>query len=132
MLEPLRVLLDQVRQWADQDPAVRSVALVGSPARGTARPDSDVDLLILTMRPAALLEDFDWVSRFGRASFKTQENWGRVSSVRVWYATGLEVEFGVTQPDWITEPDEGTHRVVNDGLVLLLDKDGAFASWSIP
>jgi hypothetical protein len=57
-----------------------------------------------------------------------KEDWGRVTSLRVWYDnSGLEVEFGVTTPVWMEKPlDEGTRRVLSDGYKVLLDKDAFF------
>lgn len=38
--------IDAIRAWASRTPEVRAVWLFGSRAKGTARPDSDVDLAI--------------------------------------------------------------------------------------
>jgi hypothetical protein len=51
-----------------------------------------------------------------------------VTSVRAWYVDGTEVEFGLATVEWATSPDQGTRRVVKDGLRVLLDRDGALAS----
>jgi len=124
MLTPVEKFLASATAWAARQPAVKALALVGSHARGTARPDSDVDLLILGEDAAELVHHVEWTSRFGEVTRSTVEDWGRVKSIRVWYADGLEVEFGVTTPDWALEPDEGTWGVVRDGLRVLLDHDG--------
>jgi hypothetical protein len=58
------------------------------------------------------------------------EAWGRVTSLRVWYEDGLEVEFSLATPDWATSPDDGTRRVVSDGLRVLWDPNGLFDSMS--
>jgi predicted nucleotidyltransferase len=50
-------LLRELREWAESDEAVAAVGLMGSHARGDARPDSDVDLVVLSSSPARLLED---------------------------------------------------------------------------
>jgi predicted nucleotidyltransferase len=120
-------LLDRVLSWATARPDVRAVALVGSYARGTARADSDVDLLLLTDRPGDLMADMAWLSQLGRVTRVGVEDWGRVTSVRAWYADGVEVEFGLSTVDWATRPDPGTLRVVADGFRVLLDRDGILA-----
>jgi predicted nucleotidyltransferase len=122
----VEVLLDQVRAWAMSHPDVRAVALVGSHARGTASRDSDVDLVLLTEHPSKLADDTSWVSNFGTPEKLALEDWGRVTSVRVWYRAGLEVEFGLATLAWATEPDEGTRRVLADGYRVLLDRDAVF------
>lgn len=43
-------IIEALRQWAQEETSIESVILVGSWARGTNRPDSDMDLCILTAR----------------------------------------------------------------------------------
>jgi hypothetical protein len=119
-------LLEKVVTWATSRHDVRAVAVVGSHARGAARPDSDVDLLLLSERPDDLVSDTTWLGAFGVMTRQAVEDWGRVTSVRAWYIDGGEVEFGVASPDWAANPDEGTRRVLRDGFRVVLDRDGAF------
>lgn len=122
----IELLLDRMRAWAMSRADVRAVALVGSHARGTARRDSDVDLVLLTEHPHDLARNTGWVSDFGTPEKVALEDWGRVTSVRVWYHEGPEVEFGLATVAWVTEPDEGTRRVLADGYRVLVDRDGVF------
>jgi len=121
-------LLEAVTEWAVGRPDIRGVALVGSHARGTAGPDSDVDLVIVTERPRELVRDTSWTGGFGAVDRNQEEDWGRVTSLRTWYASGLEVEFAVTDEDWARDPDEGTLRVVRDGCRVLYERRGVFDS----
>jgi predicted nucleotidyltransferase len=122
-------LLRRVCTWAESEPAIAAVALVGSHARGTARPDSDIDLVVLTRETGAYLNDLAWTRLFGEPSRRTIENWGIVSSVRVWYADGPEVEFGIAGTDWGADPtDEGTTRVIRDGIRIVCEKGGLLSS----
>jgi hypothetical protein len=103
----------------------KAIALVGSHARGAARETSDVDLILLTENPQAYFEDVDWIRRFGEPIRWQSEDWGKIRSLRVWYKSGLEVEFGVGDLDWASPPvDEGTRRVILDGVKVLHDQDG--------
>jgi predicted nucleotidyltransferase len=120
-------LLRDVRAWASSESLVEAVALVGSHARGDARPDSDVDLVLLSSEPEALLREREWLTRFGVVESVVSEDWGRVTSLRVFYANGVEVEFGVAGPDWAADPDEGTRRVVEDGFAVVWDPRGLLA-----
>ena len=49
--------VELIRQWAARTDSVREVWLFGSRAKGTSRPDSDVDIGIYLMPPA---EGADW------------------------------------------------------------------------
>jgi len=128
----ISLFLDSVRQWAGMDGDIRAVVLVGSRARGKARPDSDIDLVILARHPEAYLEN-GFFYLFGSVNSISIEDWGRVTSIRVYYdggcgavADGLEVEFGLTRPDWVEMPlDSGTRRVLENGFQIVLDKDAA-------
>jgi predicted nucleotidyltransferase len=57
--------LERLRGWVEPRQDVRALAIVGSVARGDARPDSDLDVVLLTTDPAQYLKSTDWVSVFG-------------------------------------------------------------------
>ncbi len=119
-------LVTAVTSWAEKQVDIVSVALVGSHARGNARTDSDVDLVIQCATPARYLGDLTWISEFGVARDVSVEDYGLVQSVRVFYADGPEVEYGITSSEWVTLPlDEGTITVLRNGVLVLLDRDGA-------
>jgi hypothetical protein len=126
--------LTDLRQWAEQQEEIAGALLVGSHARGQAREDSDVDVVLLALKPERYLEDRSWVGQFGSVARVEEEDWGRVTSLRVWYAGGLEVEFSWTEPDWASlPPDPGTQRVVSDGARIVFDRDGmvgALLAWT--
>lgn len=122
-------LVCAVVEWASTRPDVMAVALVGSYAREAATPWSDIDLVVLTDCPGQYFEDAGWAGRFGGVKREEVEEWGKVTSLRVWYANGAEVEFGFTAPDWAEPPaDEGTQRVIADGIKVVFDRDGALSS----
>ena len=117
--------LSALKAWAASRADIVAVALVGSHARGQATPESDVDIVLLTMRPEDYLEDRRWLDRFGRVLRQQPEDWGRVTALRTWYQDGLEVEFGITTPDWAEAPlDEGTRQVVEAGFAPVFDRKG--------
>jgi predicted nucleotidyltransferase len=106
-----------------------AVALVGSYARGTAKPTSDVDLVILTSCPQRYLQATGWTTAFGPVAGQAIEDWGKVTSLRVWYEGGEEVEFGITTPEWVAHPiDEGTRKVISDGIRILFDRHDYLAA----
>jgi len=118
-------LLRSATQWAESDSRVVGLLLVGSHARGAARENSDVDLVLLSRAPQDLIRDRSWVGAFGAVASVSQEDYGRLTSVRVHYADGSEVEFGVTDTEWASLPlDSGTRHVLIGGARLLYDGTG--------
>src|SRR5262245_54321986 len=88
--------LERVTAWAAHQPTIAAVALIGSYARGEARPDSDLDLVLLCEAPHAFVADTSWIHCFGEVRTCHTEDWGRVTSLRVHYTESFEVEFGLT------------------------------------
>ena len=119
----IKIFLQRLQCWAKKRPDVLCLLLVGSYATQTARPDSDVDLLIVTHDPQMYLTTPNWISVFGQVDRCHKELYGWVTSLRVWYEEGLEVEYGITDKRWIQLPlDEGTQRVLRGGVMVLLDR----------
>jgi predicted nucleotidyltransferase len=117
--------LRKAADWARDRPDVAAVALVGSHARGTAGPDSDIDLLLLVGSLQSYVGDKSWLRAFGQPTRVELEDWGKVISIRAWYDDGREVEYGLAPPDWGSDPgDEGDARVIRDGIRILLDRQG--------
>lgn len=119
-------VIDNVVAWSRHDTRVLAVALCGSYARGKQRPDSDIDVCILTAAPATLLEDRDWIDDVGPDArvVGTLEDYNLVQSLRVFYGE-TEVEFGITDAAWAELPiDADTAAVIRDGLKILYDPEG--------
>jgi predicted nucleotidyltransferase len=122
-IEHTRGFLDDFVTWASGQPAVQAMAIVGSYARGAARDDSDIDLVILTDRPQEYLENVEWLERFGAIEQHQTEDYGKLTSLRVWYQNGVEVEYGITTPDWAATPlDAGTQEVMRGGRIVLFER----------
>lgn len=122
-IEHIRDFLDAFVSWASARPDVQGIALVGSYARGEAREDSDIDLVILTDRPQRYLDEVQWTKRFGIVEKRQNEDYGKVVSLRIWYQNGPEVEYGITTPDWAATPlDAGTREVIAGGMIVLFER----------
>jgi predicted nucleotidyltransferase len=120
--------LTQFTAWASAQPNILGAALVGSYARGTAKETSDVDLVVLARQPEPYLQTTDWTHQFGQIQRNQTEDYGRLISLRVWYADGLEVEFGLTDESWAAVPlDEGSRRVIADGMRVLFERGPLFS-----
>jgi len=123
-LRPLASFLESVQRWAAARPDIAAVLLVGSWARGEAGSGSDVDLVILTEAPGRLLAEQGWLDDMGAVISVHEEDWGRVQSLRVIYAPGREVEYGLTDRKWLAEPlDPGTAAVLRGGVKIVFQRD---------
>jgi hypothetical protein len=127
--DEVRTLLTTLRGWAQERPDIVAVGLAGSWAHGDARMDSDVDIVLLTENRAPYLEDEAWVYEVGGVGLVWTRGWGTVTERRFALPSGLEVQLVVAPPSWAaTDPvDEGTRRVVTDGVSILYDPKGALA-----
>jgi len=121
--EHIRDFLNLFVDWASAQEDVQAIALVGSYARGKARDDSDIDLVILTSEPSKYIEDLKWIERFGAVEKHRVEDYGKLISIRAWYEGGVEVEYGITTPDWAALPlDAGTQGVIRGGMIALFER----------
>ena len=104
---------------------------MGSHARGTARADSDIDIVVLAEDHEAFHAD-DWLDEidWGRSGVRPvgwrDIQYGVPWSRHVRLDDDLEVEFGFAPRSWAsTAPlDPGTRRIVSDGCRILHDPDG--------
>jgi predicted nucleotidyltransferase len=114
-------ILDAFAAWAPGQPDVVAVALLGSWARGEARPDSDVDVVVVSRdheRRAARgawpdLPPFETVRR---------RRWGMLLECRLALGSDTELEIGVVPERWAL--DAQTQRVARGGLRVVYDPDG--------
>jgi len=116
--------LKAISDWAEAQPDIHALALVGSYARGSEQQGSDIDLIMIASNPMKyILEDCTWVNLFGIVEKFRPEDYGRVISLRVHYKEGLEVEFGITDESWAQSPlDPGTEQVISDGMRVLYEE----------
>lgn len=128
-------LLELLTAWFAARPDVQVIAVVGSVARGTARPDSDIDLVLLVDDPEQYRADVTWVAAIpwhavGVAVSDTHDkDFGALWSRFVTLTSGPPIEFGFSSPQWAsTEPiDTGTLHVVRNGCRILYDPHGLLA-----
>lgn len=119
-------------RWASRREGLIAGGLVGSHARGEARPDSDVDLVVIVADPGALRETSDWVGEieWSAVGLEVQgwhdKDYGILWSRHTQMANGLEVEIGFAPPLWasVDPPDEGTLEVVRNGFRIVYDPSG--------
>lgn len=108
-------------------PEIAAIALFGSHARGTARPDSDIDILILTADIERFFTDDDYISNIGRFRYARRENWcGLLETIRAFYRQeNGNLEFNLALPSWADLPvNNDARRIAKDGMKILYDPQG--------
>lgn len=112
-------------QWVLEHDDLRGLLLVGSWARHEARPDSDLDLVIICTQPEQYRDLRASPIPFEFVQQKLVE-YGAVFSHHVTLADGAEVELAFAALSWAaTDPmDDGTREVISRGMKSLVDKDG--------
>jgi len=125
--------IEDFMRWSSKRKDIRAVALVGSYAREAATESSDVDLVIIAENPQTYLADTEWTRVFGCVITKKVEDYGKLTSLRIWYESGLEIEYGFTTREWAKTPlDQGTKRVIDDGMRVLFDKESLLSPYEVP
>lgn len=116
--------LSSVVTWAKERSDITNIALAGSQAHGTARPDSDIDLVFLVSDKSLFTKDLSWLSQLGSVERVEVKEFGVLTSVIAWFVEIGEVEFGIALSTWADIPvDDGTRQVVSDGIRILDDRD---------
>jgi uncharacterized protein len=127
--------LSEILIWIEREEAARGLALVGSYARGTAHPDSDVDVLILIDAPESFvrqrwLDEINWRRVGASPVARYVVHYGVVWSSHVQLDKGLEVEFSFAPLSWAAARplDSGTRQAISGGCHILYDPDGLFGA----
>jgi len=116
--------IEDFMRWSTKRRDIRAAALVGSYARDAAKETSDVDLVIIANDPQKYINDTEWARVFGVVIAKNVEDYGKLTSLRIWYESGLEIEYGFTTREWVKNPlDKGTKRVIDNGMRVLFEKE---------
>ena len=126
--------------WAQGCDDIRAVALIGSHARGAARPDSDINLVLLARDPRkffsdeAWLQAIDWQGIGVRPLYYQDVLYGACTSRHVDLENGLEVEFGFVPLSWAhcSLVDDDTGKVVSEACDVLYDPDARLANLFAP
>lgn len=121
---------DALRAWAEEEPRIDAAITIGSYVRGTQKPDSDIDAVIVSSDKLYFIENTAVLKRFGSYSRYQLEDWTACTSVRVWFDDGMEVEFGFVRDFWATNVAEsGAARALEDGFETIYDPNGWFTAY---
>ncbi|NJK48640.1 nucleotidyltransferase domain-containing protein [Candidatus Gracilibacteria bacterium] len=131
-LEKVNTIIAEVIRWASYCNNISAIALVGSWARGTARTDSDIDLMFLTPDPSYFKSDRAWIDEIDWKSFGCDvvawedKDYGLVWSCHIYLTDETEIEFSFGHFSWasVNPIDAGTLSVVSNGCRILYDPEG--------
>lgn len=125
--------IEDFMRWATKRKDIRAAALVGSYAREELDKDSDVDLVIITETPQKYMTDTEWIRVFGKPITRKVEKYEKITSLRIWYENGLEIEFGFTNREWIqTLTQDELTQIKADGLRVLFEKEKLLSPHETP
>jgi hypothetical protein len=131
----VKAIVDAIAAWAVRRDDIRSMALVGSWARGNPRQASDIDLLLLSDRQDEYRRRRKWLTEidFKCAGYQLWSSntvvYGVAWSRHLHLLPAAEVELTFAKCSWArTHPiDGGTRGVVKDALRIILDKERSLA-----
>jgi uncharacterized protein len=121
-------VLSSIAGWARSRSDILALALVGSRARGAARQDSDIDLIVLAAEPQMFRCNGHWLAEIAWINAHVASwhdaDYGSAWSRHVALNTDNEIEFTFCKPSWAaTDPiDAGTAGVLSGGCCVLVDK----------
>lgn len=119
--------------WAQNEPAIRAAAIIGSQARSDHPADqwSDLDVMVFASDVEPFSADGRWAGQIAPVwlSFVEQTPDGQGWERRVLYAGGLDVDFALLPAAWLSaivagEVPRDLADVIRRGYRILLDKDG--------
>ena len=126
-------LLVRFVAWAEAEPGIRGAMIVGSRARSERPADqwSDLDLVIFATDPQPFTATTDWLDHIGpyHLSFLEKTIGGELER-RVLFADMLDVDFVFVPVEMLAQlvSESGTEDIVQRGVRVVVDKDGALAA----
>jgi uncharacterized protein len=131
-IERTEAIIAAILAWAVAQNTIRAIALVGSRARGTATPDSDIDLILLVVDPESFRVDQSWSDAINglRQTTSRDAQYGDLWSRHVRLDDGIEVEFGFASLSWASRSplNTGAKQVISNGCRVLYDPDALLAT----
>lgn len=126
----LNDILRFIKKFGEDHEEILAIGLCGSWARGTAGPDSDIDLSIIVMdrfrfKQTDWIEALDFAAINDELDYFSDKTYGRVWSRHVFLKSKTEIEFSFANRSWADhkDPDEGTIKVVSDGYQIIYDPE---------
>lgn len=122
-------IIDTIKSWAENDPNIKVVIIIGSQVQKAAKVDiwSDLDTMILLDNPETLLMDDGWIGNFGnpvcsyvdttKLSF-VEWDW---SVKRVLYEKNLDVDFSILPISHLDSVLSVNKDIISKGYRIIYD-----------
>ena len=122
MEKQLEYIVERLKIFDRDKYEIELIILVGSYARNEQKINSDIDIMILSNNPTALIEDVLSSQFFDNEKSKIKEIYGNTTSIRL-YTSDIELELSISDLNWISIPlDYGVERILQDGFQIIYDK----------
>jgi len=122
--------VQNLEAFAAAEASIEAVVIVGSWANGTAKPESDIDVIMVTSSTDRLLSEYTWVYKFGRSLSSDEEDYDLVHVLRAFYDGGMEVEFGITTEAWLADDQlKATGKILDTGCKVVYDPKNLIAAF---
>ena len=120
-----RIVLSQLRSWAENVDNIRAVILVASRADPHRKSDllSDYDIEVYVRDTGPMVRDDSWVSEFGSVMVRWP-SWPRPTHSEEWVTQLILFDDGVRIDFQITARKPRESRELDSGYRILVDKDG--------
>jgi Predicted nucleotidyltransferases len=125
----LQQIIPAILEWGRLREEITGVALTGSYARGEAREDSDIDLLIFAENPKTFgqtgwIKDINWNKI--NLEFRSSNDgfYGNNQFIQFLFTSGLEIEFIFPDREWLNDAPlkPETIYILKKGFVILYDR----------
>ncbi|MGB3655303.1 MAG: nucleotidyltransferase domain-containing protein [Rivularia sp. (in: cyanobacteria)] len=134
----ISAILEKVANWAEIRSEILALALVGSYARGEAKPNSDIDLMVITSNTEFFRQNHNWIHEINWESINykiltfNDAQYGVVWSRHIYLSSlnnefnNIKVEISFGLPTWasVNPIDSGTFNVVSRGCKIIYDPQG--------
>ena len=115
-------------RWAEHDPGVRAILLLGSQARGDSDEWSDLDFTVVVVDKTRYISDVNWLDNCGTVlvSHTERTDVGGHIERRVVFEDGTDASFCLVGREWLecATREQDTLTLLGKGARILLDKDG--------
>ncbi|WP_053375902.1 hypothetical protein [Paenibacillus sp. FJAT-27812] len=120
-------LMYEFVKWAGEQSHIAGIALVGPCADDENEEDSNLSFLLISDKKTKTLEAILHQFPFEPIEQATKEEWGLLTSFRIEYASGMEVEYGVAGEEWLRLPlDQEMGDTVMKGFKVIWDREELF------